>query len=81
MYGTLAIKLLDMAKLANPTEAQKEALLRGWEAYFRQLQVDLGDQMGEFDAIMRARVQSGVISIVAPRLDDPSFFNDGSLRW
>lgn len=62
-------RIRDLAAPAHPTADQMQQILRGWEGFFFSLQLmtDL-EQEQEFDGIMRARVRSGVISIVAPGL-------------
>lgn len=70
-------RILHLATPAKPTEEQKEKLLSGWDFYFTHMNFLPSEQMGEFNGIMHARVQSGVISIVAPF---PLILKEGLLR-
>jgi hypothetical protein len=62
----LVRKITAMAQPARPTEGQVEELLGGWSDYFGRMEIPLGQQTEEFDGIMRARVHSGIITLVAP---------------
>jgi hypothetical protein len=68
MNPALETKLRDMAAPAKPTEEQFATLVAGWDAMFRRLQIGDDQQMAEFDAIMRARVSTGTVSLVADYL-------------
>lgn len=48
------------------TEEGVQACLDSWVRYFETYRIREAQQSEEFNAIMRARVQSGVISVMAP---------------
>lgn len=60
-------KIRGLLAIAHPTEGQVQDVLNEWDQVFEQLQIPPEGQLQEFDGIMRARVQSGVISVRAPR--------------
>ena len=67
MYQSLRDHIAGMAGMANPTADQLERLYAGWDAYFAALNiVGEAEQEEEFHGIMRIRVRSGSISLVAP---------------
>ena len=66
MNPELEQKIIGMAELANPTTEQVRGLLLGWKEYFRIFDVSSQRQPEEFSTIIRARVQAGQISIIAP---------------
>ena len=65
MSPNLKSEILLLATLAHPTEAERETLIQEWEAYFEALHVELEEE--EFNAIMRARILAGGISLRAPK--------------
>lgn len=57
-----------MASLASPTNEQLNTLLSEWDDYFQKMRIPESSQVVEFQGIMRARVMSGSISLVAPSI-------------
>jgi hypothetical protein len=49
-----------------------DTLLNDWQRYFASVGLDDSQQGEEFEAVMRARVRSGSISLVAPAAVDRS---------
>lgn len=68
MTPELESKIRGLAVPADPTEDQIAAVLRGWNELFAHIGVTPDEQEAEFDAIMRARVRAGVVSLVADRV-------------
>lgn len=66
MTPALEAEIRGLAEIARPTERQLLDLLEGWERYFQYLKVRPSRQLEEFRGIMKARVLSGQISLVAP---------------
>lgn len=68
MHPSLRDQIAGMARdVATPE--QLETLCAGWDAYFKLMRItDEVGQEEEFNGIMRARVCSGSISLVAPNL-------------
>ena len=67
MQNKLKKQIEGMAAVAKPTQRQLASLVSGWNEYFAIMNIanDV-EQEQEFHGIMRARLQSGVISLVAP---------------
>jgi hypothetical protein len=63
----LEARIRALASPAHPTEPQLAELLAGWDRLFVALGLSEAQQDAEFDGIIRARVQSGIVSLVAPR--------------
>jgi len=67
MQKKLREQIEGMAAVAKPTQEQLAILVSGWDEYFANMNiVNEVEQEQEFHGIMRARLQSGVISLVAP---------------
>jgi hypothetical protein len=60
------LQIRGLIAVAAPTEEQVLEILVGWERYFERLKVAPTEQLSEINAVMRARVRSGSISVVAP---------------
>jgi hypothetical protein len=67
MNNELKNKILLLAEVAKPTDIQKKELIDNWEKYFNQYSIVDEHQQREFEAVMRARLISGIVSIVAPQ--------------
>lgn len=67
MIYSLERKILDMLPPSINDEKANE-LIDSWNAYFNQTKIPPEKQEQEFDAIMRAKVQSGSISMTAPHV-------------
>jgi len=68
MYPSLRDQIAGMAR-GVATPEQLETLCAGWDAYFEAMRItDEAGQVEEFRGIMRTRVYSGSISLVAPNL-------------
>lgn len=66
MNEAVAAKIRAMLRPAIISEAQTVLILAGWQRLFDSLQLADHQQMAEFEGVMRARLQSGTISLVAP---------------
>ena len=67
MQTKLKEQIEGMAAVAKPTQEQLTYLFSGWDEYFTNMNIaNEVEQEQEFHGIMRARLQSGVISLVAP---------------
>lgn len=71
----------DMAAPAKPTHEKLASLISGWDEYFANMGiVDEVEQEQEFHSIVRARLQSGVVSLIAPMtLSWPTEFFPGDV--
>jgi hypothetical protein len=70
MNNDLKQHICGMAEVAKPTQDQLISLVSGWDNYFARMHIT-GEkaQEQEFHGIMRARLHSGVVSVVAPTLE------------
>ena len=41
-----------------------------WDSYFQKLEIEPDRQLEEFNAIIQARLMSGIVSVAAPSLDE-----------
>jgi hypothetical protein len=62
--------ITELASQARPTEQQMLDLLEGWSTYFESLGVPEADQLEEFESVIQMRARAGVVSLVAPTLDE-----------
>ncbi len=69
MSGAVIDKIIAMAGSQVDIEQLKQVLL-GWGRYFLDMNIKVMRQQEEFDAIMRARVTSGSISLVPPATEN-----------
>ena len=65
MLSARRLTLTTLAQPTGPTPAHMEELILGWDAYFERLGIPEARQMEAFDAIIRARVRAGSMSLVA----------------
>ena len=64
MKNELKEHIEGLAAVAKPSQEQLAKLISDWDDYFAAMHVTNEDE--EFHSIIRARLQSGVISLVAP---------------
>jgi len=53
-----------MATGASEQEVQNA--IGDWSWYFLKMRIEMGEQLTEFESIVRARLASGIVSIAAP---------------
>lgn len=69
MNETLENDLRSMLRNAGTAEEIEKAI-SDWDDYFSRLQIPHTRQEQEFSAIMNIRINSGIISLVAPNLEE-----------
>ena len=70
MNNELKERLLGMIPVKNPAQQQINDLIAGWEYYFQVMDIPSAKQEEEFSGILRARLFSGCISLIAPDLNE-----------
>ena len=74
----LETKIRNLIQTAKPTKKQEDQIVSDWTEYFKTMNLAPGKQSTEFHSILRMRLMSGKISIIAPNAPDPlgEFWND-----
>lgn len=66
MIEALKQQILGLAGPARLSPELEQGLVAEWDHYFEAVGLPEAQQPGEFNSIMRGRVQAGIISVRAP---------------
>lgn len=74
MTDDLRKHITAMAQRAKPTPERMKEVIDEWDTYFTMYGIPPNKEREEFSATFRRRLEVGVISIVAPTMDECKYW-------